>query len=168
MERDANASSHFLLPCKIFCLSCMDFIILDISPEVINQTLNDGDTALFTCQATGNPIPNISWYFNGVPVKKDNATKYNIMISEMSLNSIAKSSTLTIMNVQSPDIGTYTCEAINFASTDTSSGVLTIKGKNIAVLHYDKHVSFIMTNIHICMIPVLCSRFCDRYVWSPQ
>ena len=106
-------------------------ILLDISPEVANQTINEEDTALFTCQATGTPIPNISWYFNGVPVDETNTMKY--MISEMLLNTIAKRSTLTVMNVEPSDIGTYTCEAANFASIDTSSGVLTVISKDVIV-----------------------------------
>jgi len=105
--------------------------LLDISPEVTDQTVSNLDTALFTCQATGTPIPNINWYFNGAPVDKGDLTKY--AISEMSLNAIAKSSTLTVINAESSDIGTYTCKAVNFKSTDTSSGMLTVNGKNIVV-----------------------------------
>ena len=92
----------------------------------MDKTLNEGVTASFTCQATGEPVPTISWYFNGAPVDKTNTMKYTI--SMMSLN-ITISSTLTIMNVQSSDVGTYTCNAINVVSTDTSSGVLTVNGE---------------------------------------
>jgi len=74
------------------------------------------------------PIPSITWYFNGAPVEKNNTMKY--MISEMSLNLIAKSNALTVRNVEFSDNGTYTCEAANFASSDTSSGVLTVNGKH--------------------------------------
>ena len=82
--------------------------------------------ASFTCQATGEPVPTISWHFNGVLVDKANTMKYTI--SMMSLN-ITISSTLTIMNVQSSDVGTYTCNATNVVSTDTSSGILTVNGE---------------------------------------
>ena len=99
------------------------------------MTVNEEETAFFTCQATGTPIPNISWYFNGVPVDMGNTTKYTI--SEMLLNAISKSSTLIVMNVESYDVGIYTCKAVNFASTDTSSGVLTVNGKNIIVHMYN-------------------------------
>ena len=120
----------------------MNCIILDVSPEVTNRIVNEGDTASFSCQATGTPMPNISWYFNGVPVDKENTAKYNIMISEMLLNSIAKSSTLAVINVESSDIGTYTCKAVSFASTDISSGVLSIKGKNVGV-HHNANMSYL-------------------------
>ena len=42
---------------------------------------------------------------------------------------ITINSTIAIMNVQSSDVGTYTCNATNVLSTDTSSGVLTVNGK---------------------------------------
>ena len=93
----------------------------------MNQIVNEGDTASFTCQATGEPVPTISWYFNGIPVDEANRMKY--IISIMSLNTTTNSSTLTIMNVQSSDVGTYTCNATNAVSTNTSSGVLTVNGE---------------------------------------
>ena len=107
--------------------SCSFVLVIPaISPEVMNQIQNEGAPAFFTCQATGEPVPTISWHFNGVPV--DEANTMNYTISMMSLN-ITISSTLTIMNVQSSDVGTYTCNATNVVSTDTSSGVLTVNGE---------------------------------------
>ena len=102
-------------------------VIPEINPEVMDQTQNEGDTASFTCQATGGPVPTISWYFNGAPVDEANTMKYTI--SMMSLNTTTISSTLTIMNVQSSDVGTYTCNATNVVSSDTSAGVLTVNGE---------------------------------------
>ena len=103
----------------------LDAPFLDV--EVTDQMLNEGDTATFTCQSAGIPIPKISWYFNGAPVEKSFTIKY--MISEVSLNHATKTSTLTIMNVESSDIGIYTCYAVNFVNTVNSSGVLTVDGK---------------------------------------
>ena len=102
-------------------------VIPTINPEVMDQTQNEGDTASLTCQATSEPVPTISWYFNGTPV--DEANTMNYTISMMSLNITTNSSTLKIMNVQSSDVGTYTCNATNVISTDTSSGVLTVNGE---------------------------------------
>ena len=96
-----------------------------INPEVMDEAENEGDIASFTCQATGEPVPTISWYFNGSLLV--NGTEY--IISMMSLNTTTISSTLTIMNVQSSDVGTYTCNATNVVSSDTSSGVLTVNGE---------------------------------------
>jgi len=110
---------------------------------VTNQTLNEGDTAYFTCQSTGQPIPKISWYFHDAPVEISNTVKY--MISEMSLNHATKSSTLTIIAVESSDIGTYTCDAVNIVATRNSSGTLNINGMcclyvaayKVLILHKD-------------------------------
>ena len=93
----------------------------------MDQTQNEGDIASFTCQATGEAIPTIIWYFIGALVDEHNTMKYTI--SMMSLNTTTNSSTLTIMNVQSSDVGTYTCDATNVVSNDTSSGVLTVNGE---------------------------------------
>ena len=106
-----------------------------ISPEVMDQTEDERDTASFTCQATGEPVPTISWYFNGDPVDEANMMKYTI--STVSLNSTTITNILTIMSVQSSDVGTYTCNAINAVSNDTSSGVLTVNGKSIIVNYVD-------------------------------
>ena len=97
------------------------------------QTQNEGDTASFTCQATGEPVPTITWYFSGAPVDEINTMKY--MISMMSLNITTISNMLTIMNVESSDVGTYTCNATNVVSSDTSSGVLTVNGELLLCMH---------------------------------
>ena len=94
----------------------------------MDQTQNETDTASFSCRATGEPVPTISWYFNDVPVDVTNTTKYTVSVT--SLNVTTNSSTLTIMNVQSSDVGTYTCNATNVISSDTSSGILTINGED--------------------------------------
>ena len=94
---------------------------------MIYQAQDEGDMVFFICQATGAPVPIISWYFNGGSVNKSNTMKYTI--SMMSLNTTTINNTLTIMNVQSSDVGTYTCNATNVISSDTSSGVLTVNGE---------------------------------------
>ena len=100
-------------------------VVPTIRLEVIYETQNEGDTASFTCQATGQPVPTISWYFNSALL----VSGMEHMISMMSTNTTTINSTLTIMNVQSSDVGTYTCNATNVISTDTSSGVLTVNGE---------------------------------------
>ena len=100
-----------------------------VSPGVIHEVLNEGQNVFFTFQVTGNPIPTISWYFNGAPVDIANTMKY--MISEIEFNPIAKNSTITIMDVELSDMGTYTCNAANFVSSGTSYGQLTVNGKSI-------------------------------------
>jgi len=92
---------------------------------VKDQTQDEDDSVDFTCQATGKPVPSISWYFNDVPVNMS-TDKYSI--TTMSVNVTSNSSRLVVNNVQSSDVGTYTCKATNILSTDISYGVLSVNG----------------------------------------
>ena len=92
----------------------------------MDQTHNEGYTASFTCQADGEPLPTISWYFNGAPLDESDTSKY--IITDRRLDTSVMN-VLNIMNVQSSDVGTYTCNATNVVSSDTSSGVLTVNGE---------------------------------------
>ena len=104
-------------------------VIRDISPEVIDQIQDEEGNASFICQATGEPVPTISWYFNGTPVNIDtDVDKYEI--SEIEINITTISSMLTIISVESSDVGTYTCNATNVVSSGNSSGVLTVNGEH--------------------------------------
>jgi len=98
-----------------------------ITPELVDQTQNEGDVASFTCQVTSEPISVIKWYFNNTPVDKTNAMKYTISMA--SLNTTTISSILTIMSLESSDVGGYICNATNTISTSNSSGVLTVNGE---------------------------------------
>ena len=89
-----------------------------ISLEVMSQAVNKGSNAFFSCQANGEPVPTISWYFNGTVLEQADTTKY-----------IITNNTLDIVNVESSDVGTYTCNATNVVSSNTSSGVLTVNGE---------------------------------------
>ena len=53
-------------------------------------------------------------------------SKYNIITS---LNGTEVESSLTIMNTQSSDVGTYNCYAENIIGSDRKSAVLTVNGK---------------------------------------
>ena len=106
------------------------FVIVrpSISPEVVDLIANETEAAFFRCQATGEPVPTIRWYFNNVPVT--NSIKYQVIPPLPGLNLL----TLIIRNVQSSDVGTYTCNATNVVSSDTSSGVLTVNGEDYFIM----------------------------------
>ena len=93
---------------------------------MINQTENEGDRATFYCLADGVPLSTFSWYFNGVQLNESNTAKYDIVSLRFPNNIYT---VLNILSVESSDVGTYTCNATNVVSTDTSSGVLTVNGK---------------------------------------
>ena len=69
-------------------------------PEVIYRYV--GDSANFTCTATGDPTPNITWYRSGKEV---------IGSSYETISVSANSSQLTIKNVAHADHGYYECRA---------------------------------------------------------
>ena len=76
----------------------------------------------------GEPVPNISWYFNGVTINvSDNSSKY--MIVSRSLNITTTENTLTVYNVTSSDVGTYTCNSSNAVGSSSSFGILTVTSK---------------------------------------
>ena len=103
-----------------------------VSPSIIalmDQTVDEGNIASFTCQADGQPLPTISWYFNGAQLNESNTAKY--MIAKRSMPH-ANADILTIRNVESSDVGTYTCIATNIISSDTSYGILTVNGELFA------------------------------------
>ena len=103
-------------------------IILLVQAEVIKKLtdllINGTYPITFSCEATGEPVPTISWYFNTVSI--NDANKYNI--SEF-VNGSVVTSVLTILNVQSCDVGTYTCEAKNTIVRHRKSAVLTTNGE---------------------------------------
>ena len=102
-------------------------VIPNIESLIINQTRNKKENITFLCQTVGEPVPDISWYFNGVMINvSDNSSKY--MIASRSLNITTTENTLTVYNVTSSDVGTYTCTATNKIGNDTSSGHLQVNG----------------------------------------
>ena len=87
---------------------------------------NETNPATFNCQATGEPVPSISWYFKGVIINASNASKYNV---SNTTKDTKITNLLTINNVQSSDVGTYICQAENIIGIDQNSGILTINRK---------------------------------------
>jgi len=65
-----------------------------------------------SCNASGNPVPEISWTINGYPVN----TSYNPRISFSD-----DKKQLTITNVSRTDSGEYRCVARNRVGSDTST-----------------------------------------------
>ena len=107
----------------------------DIIIKVTDMLVNETNTVKFSCQAIGEPVSTISWYFNGVMVNVSHTKLYsNISL----LNRTLVEGLLIITNVQSSDVGTYTCHAKNIIGIDRSSGILTVNGKDI----YSPYESF--------------------------
>ena len=89
---------------------------------------NHEENVTFSCKSVGEPVPDISWYFNGVMINvSDNSSKY--MIVSRSLNITTTDNTLTVYNVTSSDVGTYTCNSSSIIGSVISSGILTVTSK---------------------------------------
>ena len=93
---------------------------------------NETNPVTFSCQATGEPVPTIIWYFASVMINVSNTSKYNVTSP---INDTLITSLITIVNTQSSDAGIYTCEAKNFLVTSRSSGILTINGQYLSNLY---------------------------------
>ena len=101
-------------------------VIPIIKGSINNQIRNQEENATFVCQAVGKPVPDISWYFNDIMINvSDNSSKY--MIVSRSLNITTTENTLTVYNVTSSDVGTYTCNSSN--TVGSLAGILTVTSK---------------------------------------
>ena len=130
-------SSHCILHVTFFnyisiYTPCLVYLVGPDIIELMDETQNEGGIASFICQAIGEPLPTINWYFNGAPLDESNTAKY--MITERQISTTTNTDILNIMSVQSSDVGTYTCNATNVVSSDTSSGILTFNGELYIVI----------------------------------
>jgi len=105
---------------------CYFSVTSSIINEIANNTVNETDSVNFTCQATGEPVPRIIWYFNRVMMNVSVTSKY--MIISTSINTTTTENKLTVYNVASSDVGTYTCNASNLVANDLTSGYLQVNG----------------------------------------
>ena len=103
-------------------------VIPSIESLINDEVRNQGENVTFLCKSVGEPIPDITWYFNGIMLIEFNGnSKY--MIVSRSLNITTIENTLTVYNVTSSDVGTYTCNSSNIIGSVTSSGILTVTSK---------------------------------------
>ena len=121
-----------------------------VQAEVINVSdvavflENETNTLTFSCQATGEPVPNISWYFNSIVantsniINTSNTSEYNVTNS---INKNVITSLFTIMNTKLSDVGNYTCYAENSFGDDQDFVVLVVNGKQYLM------ISFLIYNI---------------------
>ena len=75
------------------------------------ESIDEGDTVDYYCNALGDPKPEITWTFNGKPVEK--------LSSRFILLSLRTH--LVITNVRKEDNGQLACEARNGAGFDSKT-----------------------------------------------
>jgi len=76
-----------------------------------------GGTAVFTCTATGIPLPTITWMDQDGNMV-DTASSVDID------DGTARQSTLTLSNLQDDDFDNYTCTATNVFGSDNETALL--------------------------------------------
>nr|XP_043888907.1 roundabout homolog 2 isoform X6 [Solea senegalensis] len=96
-------------------------VLTDRPPPIIrqgpsNQTLGVDSMALLKCQASGDPIPSVSWLKDGVSLLGKDA--------RMSLQELGS---LQIRNIKLSDSGIYTCVATSSSGETSWSAFLEVK-----------------------------------------
>ena len=91
----------------------------------MNMTIASNDNALFSCVASGFPVPLIVWLFNG----KALASNHSIFCANRSMYEVQSNLTVFMTNVS--DSGTYLCLARSTADNSmvTATASLTVRGK---------------------------------------
>ena len=74
-------------------------------------TVNEGDTAILHCNATGNPPPTVSWFHSSLPVPEPGDTR---LLQ-------AENGSLLVTRAGSEDEGEYVCQATNIAGSETAT-----------------------------------------------
>ena len=103
-----------------------------ISTAPSNVRVNQGSTATFTCEATGDPRPTLMWTVNGTAVPQSMYTSENITLPGATSRGIfARRSVLTIPSVTNmANQGTYRCIASNIhLPNDMRVATLEVFGK---------------------------------------
>ena len=90
----------------------------EITAQPQGETRIEGENVTFTCNATGNPVPSISW----------TSMTRNVSTLDTSHNSrisfLADNKQLTITNVSRTDSGEYRCVANNSLGNATSDAAV--------------------------------------------
>uniref|UniRef100_T1PGN3 Cell adhesion molecule-related/down-regulated by oncogenes n=1 Tax=Musca domestica TaxID=7370 RepID=T1PGN3_MUSDO len=97
-------------------------------PEILmapqNQTIKVGKNFVLECDADGNPIPTISWQFNGEPITATTENDHLVLENE--------NTELIVNKAQESDSGVYTCVAENDNGRTKISATVTVERVNSA------------------------------------
>ena len=91
--------------------------IVRVAPQITTQpqagSVTEGDNVTLSCNASGNPVPTISWTRDGSLVSS----------GHQRISFEAGNRLLTITNVNRTDSGEYLCVADNSEGNDTSNAI---------------------------------------------
>ena len=101
----------------------------------LQLTVNEPNSAIFTCNATARPRPTITWYTDDGSGNRtllvDGTNNVTIMVQENGDRELI--STLTISPTAPSDATDYVCVAENVVDTDEMTSNLTVYGMYIFV-----------------------------------
>ena len=94
-------------------------VIPVIHAGVTLVTVNEGETAILDCNATGSPTPTVSWFHSSLPVP---------ILGETRIQQ-ADNDSLIVTSVSGEDGGVYVCQAQNIAGSETATLELVVNGE---------------------------------------
>ena len=121
----ALCTANDINSCLLVNNYCFPAVFPSIENMINDEIRNQQENVTFSCISVGEPVPDITWSFNGAVIDEFNG--YSIV--SRSLNTTTIEETLTVNNVVSSDAGTYTCTSSNIIGSVTSSGILTVTSK---------------------------------------
>lgn len=96
-----------------------------ISSSPSSSTVLAGSSPLFSCSATGLPVPSITWRRGTTTISSG---------SHFAISSSSGSSSLRIYGITLSDDGTYSCYASNSQGSVTSSFTINVEGKYFSII----------------------------------
>ena len=97
--------------------------------EIKDCRILEGQKAKFEGVYTGNPPPEVTWEFNGVLIENDKDIQIKVKDHRTSL---------TILEGKTSHNGHYTCRVKNELGSDRTRALLTVKGKKMLWLFFEK------------------------------
>ena len=97
---------------------CILLVVPDIIQDPVDMARKVGETVTFSCNASGVPLPDITWSSDsdGTLAQGDNG----VTITNNTVG-MTRQSQLTLMNLEDNDFQNYTCTAANeFGSDDVT------------------------------------------------
>ena len=108
----------------VLSLQLMIILRFTVVPEItqgpIDMARKLGESVMFTCNATGVPVPDITWSSDSSNVIMDQG---DIMIMD-SVDGLTRESQLIIMELKAADFQNYTCNATNMFGSDNETALL--------------------------------------------
>ena len=104
------------------CCQCIFHftVIPEITQGPFDMASKLGESVVFTCNATGVPLPDITWSSNTSSIIMNQG---DIMIAD-SDDGLTRESLLMITNLKAADFQSYTCNATNMFGSDSETALL--------------------------------------------